>query len=815
MASSSCLLLLGVALVVTQAMNTQQPISWKHTKARALPVVSNFLGATNLRPDGLSLGPITLGGFNGNMYNSTISIDDSPFQLSFLTWESCSGTRESDSAKVITRMPMDERVIMQSIKVKQSSSKVSLRLDGPFFRTCDDPDADTMHDAGDIPGYPSSCGWGLALPTDREHFTLTLVDGANGANGASVMVVEDTLSKAVSASSIVSTCGGYVGIEIDGAAFTASAACSEEGPYSLQYIVAVAETAEEAMAILSKHAGNFRGSFERACSDWAARWESAFDPTDEFFSGHLPTLTTKDTEMSNLYTWAANAQVSLMRTSMLSAPRQYVISEGASNSYDGSTGMGGSGQFIWDISFSAATLSLLDPEVALDILKHVVSNADFSTHPIGVPQAWDGYLAYPNTVGGGQYAFDYIASYIYLQSYFTLTGDFESLTTPLANNHEEGSSYSPLDFMRRIASNYIDFPKAAESPFLADYGSDKRSFLEAAPTYTNVIAGLQGGNAGMQFSLANLLESLGGEYDDEVNELRMNATAIVEDVVAFQYREGGFFSCLNATEGQGPVDVMALADHIYIGQGLGLIGDAIDLLPADVRESMCELFFSDYLSGNGWVRAISLNDASMANVECDPSVCTDLDKVSMRSDWTATGGYGGLFGAAVEALADLEGGLEGAVKALKSGTVLASAEYGTMPSQGIAVMSTPMFNSYLEIEEGEEVPEYAFAPAFPEYFDEAEQASGFPSEWPNTARSIQNAEGSIVDVYLRTLFGWRPSWSTWKGDEGDKEAAIEGAIWMKDVGRYGFEGELSNVRTPYGDITLSVGDNGVKWKWTQ
>lgn len=88
MASSSCLLLLGVALVVTQAMNTQQPISWKHTKARALPVVSNFLGATNLRPDGLSLGPITLGGFNGNMYNSTISIDDSPFQLSFLTWES-------------------------------------------------------------------------------------------------------------------------------------------------------------------------------------------------------------------------------------------------------------------------------------------------------------------------------------------------------------------------------------------------------------------------------------------------------------------------------------------------------------------------------------------------------------------------------------------------------------------------------------------------------------------------------------------------------------------------------------------------------
>ena len=185
--------------------------------------------------------------------------------------------------------------------------------------------------------------------------------------------------------------------------------------------------------------------------------------------------------------------------------------------------MGGSGQFIWDLSFSAASLSLLDPNVTLDILKHLVSNADFSTSPIGVPQAWDGYLKYPNTVNGGTYAFDYVASFIYLQSYFTLTGDMTSLTTPIKNNHDK-QMYSTLDFLRAISRNWVHYPKAYGTKNLADYGSDKRSFLEAAPSYTNVIAGLQIGNAGMQFSLANLLEKLGGDNEEEIKELRSDAT---------------------------------------------------------------------------------------------------------------------------------------------------------------------------------------------------------------------------------------------------------------------------------------------------
>ena len=71
--------------------------------------------------------------------------------------------------------------------------------------------------------------------------------------------------------------------------------------------------------------------------------------------------------------------------------------------------MGGAGQFVWDLSFSALSLSLLEPTGTRAVLKHIVANANFSASPIGVPQAWDAWPAYPNLVGAGEYCFDFIA----------------------------------------------------------------------------------------------------------------------------------------------------------------------------------------------------------------------------------------------------------------------------------------------------------------------------------------------------------------------------------------------------------------------
>ena len=169
--------------------------------------------------------------------------------------------------------------------------------------------------------------------------------------------------------------------------------------------------------------------------------------------------------------------------------------------------------------------------------------------------------------------------------------------------------------------------------------------------------------------------------------------------------QGGWFACLNKTAGVEPVDVRALSDHVYVGLGVGYLGDMASMLPDALKKDMVTLFMEEYLSGNGWVRAISLKDESMKNVDCEPAQCTTLDKVSMRSDWTATGGYGGLMGASVDALADLDTSFDHLMEALMSASVVADAEKGTMPGQGIAVMTTKMFLDYLGGNGDEAVPE--------------------------------------------------------------------------------------------------------------
>jgi len=419
-------------------------------------------------------------------------------------------------------MPVDERVIVQktSITGARLGTVTSMFWDGPFFRTCDDG----------VAADSSGCGWGLTLPTDKASFDITV----SVVNGTAVALVADTLTAAVSATTLTSDCpSSTTTIEPESQGFRVISSCPTATSHSLTQTTAVGGTSDAATALLLTHTGP--GTFCQACDEWESRYVNSFDPLEDFFEGNLPTLTTSSTELTNLYTWSTAAQVSLLRTNYPSSPHQYVISEGPSNSPTGETGMGGAGQFIWDLSFSAGMLTLLDPAFPPIIIKHMIANADFTSRPIGLIQAWDAYPAYPNTVGPGQYCFDYVASFLFVKSYVTMTGDVDVLTERVVNNHD-GESYTGVEFLRRIANNYEDYPRSAQSPFLVDYGDDKRNFLEAAPSYTNVIAGLQVGNAGMMKSLAGLLQMLGAA-EQEIETLEQTAEAIMRDVVKYQARE--------------------------------------------------------------------------------------------------------------------------------------------------------------------------------------------------------------------------------------------------------------------------------------
>ena len=146
--------------------------------------------------------------------------------------------------------------------------------------------------------------------------------------------------------------------------------------------------------------------------------------------------------------------------------------------------MGGSGQFVWDLSFSGATLSLLDPESVEPILTSLNANGNFTNYPISLAQMWDAYKPYPNIIGAGQYCFDYIATFLFYHSYITTNKDgADFLRQPVQNNHYDDQQHTGIDFLRRIVWNFQSYDHPDESDYLADYGSDKRRFLEAVPTY--------------------------------------------------------------------------------------------------------------------------------------------------------------------------------------------------------------------------------------------------------------------------------------------------------------------------------------------
>jgi hypothetical protein len=380
----------------------------------------------------------------------------------------------------------------------------------------------------------------------------------------------------------------------------------------------------------------FNSVFEASCVEYDKRWKKAFTPHNSHFSGNLPEMTSNEPHLDRLYYWSALALVSLERTNFRSFPRQFVISEGPSMCVDGSCDMGGSGQFIWDLSFSSISLSLLEPLGTKNLIRYLIQNSNITAEPMLIPQTWDAYVEGPASIGG--YCFDYLATFFLIQQYMVYTNDYEILSLEITNTLEPAITITVAEYLSRLAWSWRSFPSASSSAFLVDYGSDKRSFLEAVSTYTNVIPALQFGNAGMLLAFAEILEhhhhriTLGETEEEQLRHLRGNATGIIKDSISELYNHGkGYWNC-SYTDRNTSGEVLAISDFGYLGIALGVMSDSIEeLLPQDLRDDSVAFFKSD-LQANGWVRALSLHDPVMSNVNSlSPSI---EDKLAMRSDWT-------------------------------------------------------------------------------------------------------------------------------------------------------------------------------------
>ena len=106
--------------------------------------------------------------------------------------------------------------------------------------------------------------------------------------------------------------------------------------------------------------------------------------------------------------------------------------------------MGGSGEFTWDLTFTANVLSLLDPTATKEVLRFIIASTDLSLpfpgwpHPWLVPQSWDGNSAGlgPNATysGGSEYRFDYYAAFVFVSTYVRVTNDTAFLSEQITDH---------------------------------------------------------------------------------------------------------------------------------------------------------------------------------------------------------------------------------------------------------------------------------------------------------------------------------------------------------------------------------------------
>ena len=569
--ASASLLARSAAAAGVPTVADLAPRALKERRLQSLPQVQNFWGAVGLRHDLVSLGTMALTPFNGNFVNASLAIDGAPAVLASSRYLACEGLRAGTAGVVgvvnAVRLPFEQYAVLQRWLLTPgdgAAHALAANLDGPFFRACDNS--------------PSSgnCGWGLSFPVDRASFassvaadgTMLTVDSVTGVASASrLWFAKDAGNVSVTVVAANNT------FNVVGSFADASGGGAGAG-VALQFAVAVGADAAAARAALASLLGDasFEAEFEGACDLFEARWQSAFQVPardggpGEHFGGNLPVLSSSRPEIDRLYYWAALAMTSLERTNLRSGPRQFVISQGPSNSFDGSAGMGGSGQFTWDLSFASLAMSLLEPNAVRDQAMYIMNaTMGLSTPPALVPQCWDNYPDYSTKRGlsVGSYRFDPYSAVLHVMSYVALNNASAWLLSPLS----PPAAATGLDFLLAMVRSREGYPAAPSSAWLTNYGDNKRDYLEVVSTYTSVVPALQFGAAGMALATARLLEQTGLNASDGgalARELRANASAIAAAALAHLWRDedDGAWRCEYAAGNS--TAVRSVTDYTYI-----------------------------------------------------------------------------------------------------------------------------------------------------------------------------------------------------------------------------------------------------------
>jgi hypothetical protein len=329
----------------------------------------------------------------------------------------------------------------------------------------------------------------------------------------------------------------------------------------------------------------FDSEWIRAKKVWEDRWNAAFTPGNEFFSGNAPTLLIADAAIREIYYRSVLTLMVLLRTNLWSDRTFITSGERAKGTV-----------FYWDTSLCSTLFAMLEPRQMKEQIKlfleqdpHENSVIVFkTTRPaspdrINTPKGWDlrGYAA------------NDLSIFRLAWSYLSVTQDHEFLSEKIADQ-------TVSERLRVLAT---DWKKLLREPSdkLADYG-EAPNLLECVPTYIHKVPSFNAANVWMMREYAGILDLAGNHT--EASELRREAGDMVKAVMTLYEPGKGVWASVHPDGTR--VEMRHCYDFATVGRFM-----ATDL-PPSVRQQMVEFVQRELLTEK-WMRAQSMLDPAAAN----------------------------------------------------------------------------------------------------------------------------------------------------------------------------------------------------------
>jgi len=353
--------------------------------------------------------------------------------------------------------------------------------------------------------------------------------------------------------------------------------------YEIRFLMHVAKPGKPGRSGLASEW--FETQWDRTKTVWENRWNSAFTPGNNFFSGNAPLLVTDDAAIREIYYRSVLTLLVLLRTDLWSN-RTFITSGERSKGV----------VFYWDTSLFSTLFALLEPKQMREQIRlfleqdpHESSVIIFKTQRPASPRllevsaGWDlrGYAA------------NDLSIFRLAWSYLVVTQDKEFLREKIADQ-------TVLQRLHVLATNWKKL-RLNPGDQLADYGG-ALNLLECVPTYINKVPSFNSANVWMMRELAEILEENGDGA--EARQLRLEADAMFKAVMTLYEPGKGVWASLHRDGTR--VEMRHCYDFATIGRFL-----AADLPPNICRE-MVDFVQRELLMEN-WMRAQSQLDVAATN----------------------------------------------------------------------------------------------------------------------------------------------------------------------------------------------------------